>query len=184
MFEAYPKQVTLKDGAALTLRPMTRDDQYAIYSFFMSLPEENRRWLGNDVTDRKLLEKWARNLNYDRVLPILAEYDGRVVANATLHFHTFGWGRHIAEVRVTITPEFQGRGLGALLLEELSQLAASHKVKKLLARIVTTQGPVIKAFEKAGFGLVTELKNYVKDVHQKRYADIALLVKELSPGTN
>ena len=184
MFEAYPKTVTLKDGASLTLRPMTRDDQYAIYSFFISLPEENRRWLGNDVTDRKLLEKWARNLNYDRVLPILAEYDGRVVANATLHFHTFGWGRHIAEVRVTITPEFQGRGLGALLLQELSQLAAGHKVKKLLARIVTTQRPVIKAFEKAGFGLVTELKNYVKDVHQKRYADIALLVKELSPGSN
>ena len=184
MFEEYPKEVTLKDGASLTLRPMTRDDQYAIYSFFISLPEENRRWLGNDVTDRKLLEKWVRNLNYDRVLPILAEYDGRVVANATLHFHTFGWGRHIAEVRVTITPEFQGRGLGALLLEELSHLAAGHKVKKLLARIVTTQGPVIKAFEKAGFGLVTKLKNYVKDVHQKTYADIALLVKKLSPGTN
>jgi L-amino acid N-acyltransferase YncA len=184
MFEAYPKEVTLKDGASLTLRPMTRDDQYAIYSFFISLPEENRRWLGNDVTDRKLLEKWARNLNYDRVLPILAEYDGRVVANATLHFHTFGWGRHIAEVRITITPEFQGRGLGALLLQELSQLAAAHQVKKLLARIVTTQRGVIKAFEKAGFGLVTELKNYVKDIQQKRYADIALLVKEISPGSN
>jgi putative acetyltransferase len=183
ILEEYPKQVTLPDGAGLTLRPMNRDDQYALYSFFISLPEENRRWLGNDVTDRKLLEKWARNLNYDRVLPILAEADGRVVGNATLHFHTFGWGRHIAEVRVTITPEFQGRGLGALLLQELSRLAAGHKVKKLLARIVTTQRPVIKAFEKAGFGLVAELKNYVKDVHQKRYADIALMVKKLNPRT-
>jgi L-amino acid N-acyltransferase YncA len=184
MFEAYPKEVTLKDGASLTLRPMTRDDQYALYSFFIGLPEDNRRYLGNDVTDRKLLEKWARNLNYDRVLPILAIYEDQIVANATLHYQTFGWGRHIAEVRVTITPEFQGRGLGALLLAELSQLAASHKVKKLLARIVTTQAPVIKAFEKAGFSLVTELKDYVKDIHQKSYADIALLVKELSPGTN
>jgi L-amino acid N-acyltransferase YncA len=174
----------LADGESLTLRPMTRDDQYALYSFFSGLPEENRRWLGNDVTDRKLLELWGRNLNYDRVLPILAEEDGRVVANATLHFHTFGWGRHIAEVRVTIIPNFQGRGLGALLLEELSRQAAKHQVRKLLARIVTTQQPVIKAFEKAGFGVVAELQNYVKDVHQKRYADIVLLVKELRPGTN
>ncbi len=179
MLEEYPKQITLADGATLTLRPMTRDDQYALYSFFCGLPEANRRYLGNDVTDRRLLEKWARNLNYDRVLPILAEYDGRVVANATLHFQTFGWGRHIAEVRVTITPEFQGRGLGALLLGELSELAAGHKVKKLLARIVTNQKAVIHAFEKAGFGVVTELKNYVKDIHQNRYADIALLVKEI-----
>ncbi len=179
MLEGYPKKITLADGASLTLRPMTRDDQYALYQFFSSLPEENRRWLGNDVTDRKLLEKWARSLNFDRVLPILAEDGDRVVANATLHFQTFGWGRHIAEVRITITPEFQRRGLGAVLLEELSRLAVSHKVKKLLARIVTTQRPVIKAFEKAGFSLVTELKNYVKDVHHRRYADIALLVKEL-----
>jgi L-amino acid N-acyltransferase YncA len=184
MLTEYPKQVTLADGTGLTLRPMTRDDQYALYSFFIGLPEENRRWLGNDVTDRKLLELWARNLNYDRVLPILAEAGGRVVANATLHFHTFGWGRHIAEVRVTITPEFQGRGLGALLLRELSQLAAEHRVRKLLARIVTTQRPVIKAFEKAGFSLVAELPNYVKDVHEKRYADIALLIKELHPRAN
>jgi hypothetical protein len=28
------------------------------------------------VTDRKLIEKWARNLNYDRVLPILVAKDG------------------------------------------------------------------------------------------------------------
>jgi L-amino acid N-acyltransferase YncA len=184
MLEEYPKKVTLPDGTTLTLRPMTRDDQYALYSFFSGLPEDNRRYLGNDVTDRKLIEKWARNLNYDRVLPILAEYDGKVVANATLHYQTFGWGRHIAEVRVTIEPEFQGRGLGSLLLQELSRLAASHKVKKLLARIVTIQEPVIKAFKRAGFGQVTVLKNYVKDVHHKRYADIALMVKELSGGTN
>ncbi|MGO9394768.1 MAG: N-acetyltransferase family protein, partial [Desulfobaccales bacterium] len=91
---------------------------------------------------------------------------------------------HIAEVRVTITPEFQGRGLGDLLLKELSELAAGRQVKKLLARIVITQKPVIHAFERAGFGPAAELKNYVKDVHHKRYADIALLVKELNPGAN
>ncbi len=184
MIEEYPKQVTLADGQSLTLRPMTRDDQYALYRFFIGLSEEDRRFLGNDVTDRKLLEKWARNLNYDKVLPILAECGDRIVANASLHFQTFGWGRHIAEVRVTIARDFQGRGLGALLLHELSRLAAGHQVKKLLARIVVTQEPVIKAFERAGFGRVTELKNFVKDVQQQRYADIALLVKELTPGTD
>ena len=108
MLEDYPKKITLPDGASLTLRPMTSDDQYALYSFFVSLAGEDRRFLRNDVTDRKLIEKWARNLNYDRVLPILAEYDGQIVASATLHYQTFGWGRHVAEVLVTIATEFQG----------------------------------------------------------------------------
>jgi L-amino acid N-acyltransferase YncA len=63
-------------------------------------------------------------------------------------------------------------------------LAADHQVKKLVARIVTTQEPALKSFKKAGFGQVAELKNFVKDVHQKRYADLAFLVKELSPPTH
>ncbi len=179
--EGYPKNITLSDGASLTLRPMTRDDQYALYSFFISLAGEDRRFLRNDVTDRKMIEKWARNLNYDRVLPILAEYEGHIVANATLHYQTFGWGRHVAEVRVTITPEFQGRRLGSVLLEEITRLASQSQVKKLLARIVTNREGVITAFERAGFSQLTVLPKYVKDIQNRQYADIALLVKELQP---
>lgn len=181
MLEEYPKKITLPDGLSLTLRPMTRDDQYGLYHFFSSLAKEDRRFLRNDVTDRKVIERWARNLDYERVLPILAEYNGEIVANATLHYQTFGWGRHVAEVRITIAPEFQGRRLGAALLAELIKLAAKGKVKKVLARIVRTRGGVITAFERAGFRQLTVLKNYVKDLHQQQYADIVLLVKELKP---
>ncbi len=184
MLEGYPKQITLPDGSKVTLRPMTRDDQYSLYSFFANLDPEDRRFLRNVVTDRKLIEKWTRNLNYDNVLPILAEFAGRIVANATLHYQTFGWGRHVAEIRVTVAPEFQGRRLGAALIEELSRLAAAHNVKKLLARIVTNRQGVISAFEKAGFSQMTVLKNYVKDVYNSQYADIALMVKELQPSTS
>jgi L-amino acid N-acyltransferase YncA len=184
MLEEYPKKITLPDGLSLTLRPMSRDDQYALYSFFISLADDDRRFLRNDVTDRKLIEKWARNLNYDRVLPILAEYEGQIVANTTLHYQTFGWGRHVAEVRVTIAPDFQGRRLGSVLLDEISHLAAQNRVKKLLARIVTTREGVIRAFESAGFSKLTVLKNYVKDLHKQQYADIVLLVKELPAETH
>lgn len=183
MLEEYPKRVTLPDGLTVTLRPMTRDDQYALYNFFVNLGEEDRRYLRNVVTDRKLIEKWARNLDYNNVLPILAEHEGRIVANATLHYQTFGWGRHVAEIRVTVTPEFQGRRLGATLIEELTALAAKAKIKRLLARIVTERQGVITAFEKAGFSQLTVLKKFVKDLQSQQYADIALLVKELQPET-
>ena len=179
MLEEYPKMITLPNGFSLTLRPMTRDDQYALYCFFISLAGEDRRFLRSDVTDRKLIEKWSRDLNYDRVLPILAEYEGHIVADATLHYQTFGWGRHVAEIRVTIAPEFQGRRLGAALLDEITHLAVQGKVKKLLARIVTNQEGAIRAFERAGFRKLTVLENYVKDLHSQQYADIALLVKEI-----
>jgi L-amino acid N-acyltransferase YncA len=90
----------------------------------------------------------------------------------------------VAEIRVTVDPEFQGRRLGAALIEELTALASQSKVKKLLARIVSTRQGVITAFERAGFKRLTELKNYVKDLQSQQYADITLLVKELQPETN
>ena len=157
MLENFPKMITLRDGHVLTLRLMNRDDQFGLYEFFISLPLEDRRYLRNDVTDRKVIENWVRNLDYDKVVPVLAEDDGRIVANATLHWQTFGWGRHVGEIRITIHPEFQGRGLGIALLDEISDLAAQSGVKKLLARIVSTRAGTITAFEKAGFSQVTVL---------------------------
>ena len=82
MLEEYPRKVTLKDGTVLTLRPMTRDDEHGIYMFFGSLPEETRRYLRNDVTNRKIIARWMRDLDYEKTLPIMAEYDGRIVASS------------------------------------------------------------------------------------------------------
>ena len=74
MFEEYPKKITLINSVGVTLRPMNHDDQYALYSFSINLGAEDRRFLRNVVTDRKLIrQKWARNLNYNNVVLILAE---------------------------------------------------------------------------------------------------------------
>jgi L-amino acid N-acyltransferase YncA len=178
MLEEYPKKVTLRDGAVLTLRPMTKDDEHGIYMFFSSLPEETRRYLRNNVTNRKIIARWMRDLDYEKTLPIIAEYEGRLVASSTLHRQTFGWGRHVGEVRIVIDPDFQGRGLGGLLLDEISRIGAGSGLKRLVARIVTGRDDVIKVFEKSGFTHIGVLKKYVKDMHQN-YADIAIMAKEL-----
>jgi len=180
VLESYPKSVTLKDGAVCRLRPMTRDDEYDVARFFGSLPAEARRYLRNDVTDRKIIAKWMRELDYEKTLPTLAECDGRILASATLHRQTFGWGRHVGEIRVVVDPEFQGRGLGGALLEELGRVAAGLGLRKLVARIVTAGSHAIRVFEHAGFQRVAVLEGNVKIV-DNGYADIAILVKELGP---
>ena len=180
MLEEYPKEITLQDGFNCILRPMTRDDQDALYRFFISLPEEDRRYLRNDATNRILIEKWCRELNYNKVLPILAEHENRILANATLHKETFGWGRHIGEIRVTVAADFQQRGLGSLLLEELSKLALKYNLEKLCAKVVASRSYVTRAFEKNAFVREATLKNFVKILYDKNYEDIAVLVKDLN----
>jgi L-amino acid N-acyltransferase YncA len=86
-------------------------------------------------------------------------------------------------VRVVVDPTFQGRGLGRLLLEEIGRVGAGSGLKKLVARVVSTQGAIVTAFERSGFHRVATLEKYVKDVKQ-HYADIAIMVKDLVPGTS
>ena len=180
MLEEYPKEVTLPDGFVCILRPMNRDDQDALYRFFISLPEEDRRYLRNDATNRILIEKWCRELNYNKVLPILAEHENRILANATLHKETFGWGRHVGEIRITVAADFQHRGLGSLLLEELSKLALQFNLDKLCAKVIASRTYVTRAFEKNDFVREATLKNFVKIIYNKNYEDIAVLVKNLN----
>lgn len=182
MLEVFPKTVTLMDGALLALRLMSSDDENDLSRFFGSLPQETTRFLRNDVTDRKVIAGWMRELDYGKTLPIITEHDGKIVASLSLHRQTFGWGRHLGEVRIVIEPAFQRRGLGGLLLEEISRIGAGRGLRKLVARVVSTQTVVVTAFEKAGFRRTATLEKYVKDT-KNHYADIAIMVKDLVPGT-
>lgn len=181
MHEGFPKTVTLKDGTELTLRLMTRDDEHDLSRFFGGLPDESRRYLSAEATDRRVIARWMRELDYEKKLPLLAELEGRIVASATLLRQTFGWGRHVGEIRVVIAPEFQGRGLGGILLDELGAIGARSGLRKLVARIVAGRSEIIRALERAGFRSVAVLKQYVKDA-AGQYADLAILVKELTAG--
>ena len=179
MLDEYPKKIVLDDGFEFTLRPMTQSDEDKLYRFFVSLPESDRRYLRNDTVDRILIENWCRNLNYDKVLPILAEKQGVLIANGTLHRQTHGWSKHIGEIRMTIASEYQQRGIGNILTKEISHLARELSVERLMARVVTSRDYVINLFVLNGFKQIATLKNFVKSVVDSSYKDIAILVKDL-----
>ena len=65
-----------------------------------------------------MIQGWIGNLNYSRILPLLAFLGSRIVADATLHRESGGWSRHLGKVRMTIDPEFRASGLARQLLQE------------------------------------------------------------------
>ena len=179
MLSEYPKEVKMKDGSNFVLRPMIRHDEDGLYRFYVKLGENVRKYLRNDIQSRVLIEKWCRNLDYDKVLPILAEKNGSIIANATLHREKRGWSKHIGEIRMTISSEYRYLGLGTLLVGEVIRLAEKSGLEKLMVKIVTSRDYVIKFFEQNDFVRVSVLKNFVKSIHENRYRDIAILVKDL-----
>jgi RimJ/RimL family protein N-acetyltransferase len=147
MLRDYPKEVILKSGEKVILRPMVKEDEQRLLDFFLRLPEKDRLFLKNDVTDPDVIKAWAQNINYEHVIPILAEIDDRIIGDATLHRRTTDQPLNVGEVRIVIDKDFRRRGLGTRLAKEIYYLALSKKMDRLVAEVVEDQYAVIKTFE-------------------------------------
>jgi len=93
LIKNYPKEITLDDGTAVTVRLLLKDDESALLAYFQSLAPEERVELKEDVTDPKVIEKWMENLDYDLMLPMVALHEGRIVGAASLRFSPSAWTR-------------------------------------------------------------------------------------------
>ena len=174
----YPKKVKLRDGTPIVLKPFERKDKDALLLFFQKLPEEDRLFLKDDVTDPAMVNRWAIELNYDKVFPILAWKGTEVVADATLHKNTGGWMKHVGTIRVVIAREIQRQGMGSILANELFLHALKSGLEKIVAEMMETQEGAKKVFEKLGFKQEAVLRGHVRDQTGVRH-DLLILTKDL-----
>ncbi len=178
LLERYPQKVTLKDGADLVLRTMNKQDERALVDFFEDLEDVDRLYLRNDVSSYRVVREWFQNLNYKKVLPLLAVHGDRIVANATLHRKPFGWMRHVGEIRIVVSPDFRNRGLARTMLTELIQTAAEAGLDKLTAEMAVSQNDAVEVFRKMGFKDETTLKGYIKDARNNVH-DLLILTLDI-----
>ena len=174
----YPKTLTLRDGSTVTVRPLRSVDRDALGDFFRRLPEEDRKFLKDEVTRAEVIDAWCREINPARVLPLIAEAEGKVVADATLHRRRAGWLRHVGEVRLVVDPEYRRKGLGSRLLEELTLLGQAEGLEKLVAEMTPEEPAARKAFERQGFRQVAVVPDLVRD-QTGTTRDLLILVLDL-----
>lgn len=160
----YPTVYLTEDKKSITIRPMVSRDKPALLDFFRRIPQEDRFYLKDDVTSPKVIEQWAANLNYSRVLPLLAIMDGKVVGDGTLHFRRAGARRHIGEVRVVVDPDYRNRGVGRALLGKLTEAAMDRGLEKLMFEVVVdTEPAAMHTARVLGFVPEAVLPAHVKD---------------------
>lgn len=155
----FREMVTLKDGAYILLRAMSRDDKGRLMDFYNAISPEDLLYFRHDVKDPSLIEDWSENLNYSEVLPILALAKDRIVGSATLHFFC-GPKRHIGEVRLFLSKDYRKRGLGMKMIRALIDLSRKQGLSILLAEVIADKTKVVKAFEQLGFHSDCVLDNY------------------------
>src|SRR5574341_57016 len=173
--DRYPREITLRDGVRITLRPMAREDVDRLWTFFREIPPIDKIFFREDVDRREVVERWAEQLDYDVILPILAFDGDRVVGDATLHRNRTGWKQRIGTVRIQIAPDFRHRGLGTAMIREIRHIGEKAALRHLLAEVIEEQQGAVRAFEKMGFERAAVYRHYVNDQKGVLHNLVALL---------
>ncbi len=171
--------VKLKDGTKAVIRPLRESDLEKSVAFFQKLPPEERLYLRVDVTDREVVEQRLKNNGLRDFKRIVAEVDGEIVADAGLELRPHGWERHLADFRLIVSPECNGKGLGMLMAEELYEMALKEQVEEMIVEIMEPQEHAKKIFKRLGFKQDTVIKNFVKDINGKKQ-DLILMRCDLA----
>lgn len=168
----YPRAAELRDGTSIALRPLRPDDEERLGILFRGIPDEELRNLWDNVTEPAVVRSWCRRLNYDRVLPIVALADGAIVADATLHRRRVGPMRDLGRVRAYVHPAYRGRGLGAVLLAELIEVARQLGLLQLAVELFEDQRGLIRMLQRYGFRIEGRMPLY----------QTVILVRDLAPA--
>lgn len=173
LLEKVRKVVKAKDGSLVVLRPLVPEDRDRLVGLFRTLDPDDLITLKHDVTDENLVRSWVDRLDYDRVFPLVGQLEDDIVADATLHRRPGTRQSHVGEVRIVIGSKMRGKGLGAIMLEEMIALAEKLGLEQLEAQVTIGSTIAQRAFEKVGFRQEAILKDYFKT--DDSYHDVAVL---------
>jgi acetyltransferase len=171
---------TMKDGSAVTIRPIRPEDEPLVAKFHETLSERSvyQRYLHMlKLSQRVAHERLTRIcfIDYDREMALVAESkdqatgESRIIAVARLKKTH---GNNEAEFALIISDEFQGRGLGAELLHRIVDVAKDEKLSRVTGDILPDNFVMQRICEKIGF----ELKRSADDPVVKATLELAVPV--------
>jgi len=150
------RDVILRDGSTLRLRPPQGEDADAIVAFFAELSERSRylRFHGLPAVGRGLVDPWVEP-NWSDVGALIGTLGDRVVALAS-----YARLREpaAAEVAFAVANDLQGRGVGTRLLEQLAARAGEAGIERFVAAVMSENRPMLGVFEDAGFTVTRALE--------------------------
>lgn len=83
---------------------------------------------------------------------LVSRCDGRVVSFSNIWIGQRLRNRHVAQMGISILPEFRGMGLGTAVLQTMIDWAAAHPViEKLALGVWAKNTPAIALYRKMGF---------------------------------
>ena len=150
------RRFTAKDGKEVILRAPRWEDLDDLLDFINSLVDE-----GLDITDlptKKVTREEEANwlgrrladIENDRIIGIVAEADGRVVANSEVARKSGIMG-HVGELGISVKAGFRNMGIGTEMMKALIAESRRMGLKVLVLDVFASNSRARHLYEKVGF---------------------------------
>jgi len=169
---------TLKDSTKVAIRNLTIDDLDKLMKFYRSLPQEDRKYLRVDVTDRNIVKQRIKSAELGNIVRIIAVHGDDIVADGALEIAAEEWRKHQGELRIIVAKKFQHKGLGMIMMRELYFLAVQKKVEKIIVKMMRPQIAARTICRKLGFREELLIPDYVRDLTGKTQ-DLVIMTCEI-----
>jgi RimJ/RimL family protein N-acetyltransferase len=132
------REVTLRDGTRVRVRPIRPDDEPRLVALYDHLGRDSRYQRFFTVM-RRLPPDWARflaNVNYTTRFALVAEAPADPESLIGVARYEPAEEPDSAEVAFVVEDRWQNRGLGTLLFRELLDVAERHGIKRFRAWVL------------------------------------------------
>lgn len=179
MAQLAPKPHILKDGQLVSVRTCLESDARRLMECAEEylLDGEGQVWEAGELelTQEREIEWIRQKLACPRDILIVAEHNGKIVANIDFTSGTRRRLAHIGEIGMAVLPAWRNKGLGKILMKTLIDWAKHETyLEKLNLRVLSTNERAIALYE--GFGFSEEGRR-MKEIKYSdgRYADCILM---------
>ena len=144
--------VVLRDGSTVHLRPIRPDDEERLLAFLRTLSRDSRALRFFSATGDFFLTAEAKRevaVDYVRTLGLVATTgpEERIVGHAL--YAALDGDR--AEVAFAVADDYQGRGVGTLLLGHLAEAAGANGIRIFEAEMIPENLRMLEVFRESGF---------------------------------
>jgi RimJ/RimL family protein N-acetyltransferase len=170
----YPRHIKTEAGD-IEFRLMSRADEAGVLAFAQRLPTHDLLFLPRNISQPKVLIAWINEIERGAITSLLAIKDGKVVGCGTLVRDPHSWSPHVGEIRMVVSSDVRGQGVGRALSQETFALAlGAAGLDKLVVQMTVDQRAAIALFEGLGFKAEALLRDQVRDADGKKH-DIVVL---------
>jgi RimJ/RimL family protein N-acetyltransferase len=168
---AYPvaevRDVRLRDGREVCVRPTRTSDTGAMQELFHRLPEQDveSRFLQKLSSLTDTVAQYLCSVDYEQEMAFAAVVGPsereRIVAASSYYLSP---ATGLAEVAYMVDPQWQGAGLGALLHARMLEYARERGVRGFRADVLMGNSRMMRVFERAGHRMSVRTSAGIEEV--------------------